>query len=257
MSEVRVSVTESGVGWIVLNRPDHLNAITVALGRDLESALLDLGSDERVRVIGVRGAGGNFCAGGDFDEVGRLRQAGEAALRELFDRFRAACAAVDIVPVPVVAVVEGVAAAGGFEFMQAADIVLIRDDARVADNHIRFGQLPGGGSTARLPRLVGRQQALGLLLSGDRLTGLDAVRLGLAYRSWPAETFEDKVAEFLDALAGRRPDAVVGIKRLVRLADSSDLESALVREQHDVVAHMSGVAGGVGLTAFDERKRRD
>ncbi|BCO49659.1 hypothetical protein MINTM003_01000 [Mycobacterium paraintracellulare] len=73
---------------------------------------------------------------------------------------------------------------GGFELMQAADIVLVREDARIADNHINFGMIPGGGSTARLPRIVGRQAALALPLSGDRLSGTDAIERGRAYRSF-------------------------------------------------------------------------
>ena len=71
--------------------------------------------------------------------------------------------------------------AGGFELMQAADIVIVSDDAKIADSHINFGMIPGGGSTQRLPRLVGRQVALGLLLSGDRLerAGCGASWLGV------------------------------------------------------------------------------
>ena len=76
--------------------------------------------------------------------------------------------------------------AGGFELMQATDIVIVSDDAKIADNHINFGMIPGGGSTQRLPRLIGHQLALGLLLSGERLSGLAgaavttlAARLGI------------------------------------------------------------------------------
>jgi enoyl-CoA hydratase/carnithine racemase len=152
-----------------------------------------------------------------------------------------------------VAVVEGTAAAGGFEFMQAADIVLVRADARIADNHIRFGQLPGGGSTQRLPRLVGRQQALGLLLSGDRISGLEAFRLGLAYRCWPAETFEAEVAGFLRRLGGRRRDALTGIKRLVHAGARLDLHDGLALEMDAVVEHIAGEAGGAGVAAFNAR----
>ncbi len=137
-------------------------------------------------------------------------------MRGLFTAFRRACDAIARVDVPVVVAVEGVAMAGGFELMQAADIVLVSDDARIADHHIKFGMIPGGGSTQRLPRLVGRQTALGLLLSGDKLSGLDAVRLGLAYKSFPADDFDDGVERFVTALAARQRDAVVAIKRLVR-----------------------------------------
>ena len=163
----------------------------------------------------IRGANGNFCAGGDFAEVERLRGEGPAALSSLFEAFRRACDAIAAVEVPVVAAVEGVAAAGGFELMQAADIVLVSDDARIADNHVRFGMIPGGGSTQRLPRLVGRQQALGLLLSGERLSGADAARLGLAYHSFPASEFDDETERFVATMAGRERSALVAIKRLV------------------------------------------
>ena len=103
-------------------------------------------------MIVIRGAGGNFCAGGDVAEVERLRSAGRQQLQTLFDAFRGACDAIAAIDVPVVAAVEGVAMAGGFELMQAADIVLVSDDAKIADSHINFGMIPGGGSTQRLPR---------------------------------------------------------------------------------------------------------
>ena len=156
-----------GVGYITLNRPECMNAVTTELARQLEQALRKLSADPAVNVIVIRGAGGNFCAGGDVAEVERLRAAGRGPLRTLFDAFRGACDAVSAVDVPVVAAVEGVAMAGGFELMQAADIVIVSDDAKIADSHINFGMIPGGGSTQRLPHLVGRQIALGLLLSGD------------------------------------------------------------------------------------------
>jgi len=203
------------VGRITLNRPERLNAITVALARDLERAILDLGGDSAINVILITGADGNFCAGGDFDEVQRLQAEGPEALRELFTAFRQACEAIAAVAVPVVVAVEGVAMAGGFELMQAADVVLVSDDARIADNHITFGMIPGGGGTQRLPRLVGRQTALGLLLSGDRLSGADAVRIGVAYRSFPSSDFDNRVARFVEDLASRDRAAAITIKRLV------------------------------------------
>ena len=151
MSAVAVAV-DGSIGRITLDRPDRMNSVTTALASELEEALRELGRRDDVNVIVLRGAGGNFCAGGDFDEVERLRAAGAEALETLFVAFRQACAKIADVAVPVVVAVEGVAAAGGFELMQAADIVLVSETARISDNHIRFGMIPGGGSTARLPR---------------------------------------------------------------------------------------------------------
>jgi enoyl-CoA hydratase/carnithine racemase len=233
MTVVLCTVSD-GVGRVTLNRPDQLNAITTDLAYELERSILDVAAN--VNVVLIRGAGGNFCAGGDVDEVQCLRLAGPEALRELFAAFRRVCEAMARVKVPVVVAVDGVAMAGGFELMQAADIVLVSDDARIADQHINFGMIPGGGSTQRLPRLVGRQSALGLLLSGDKLTGIDAVRLGLAYRSFPKNSFDDEVERFVRTLAARHHDAVTAIKRLVH---HEEPQAAGLDEEIDaVVAHI-------------------
>lgn len=132
------------VAVITLNRPEQMNALTVALSGELERAVRELGNDPEVNVILIRGSEGNFCAGGDFNEVESLRAEGPDALRTLFVAFRRACDAIAEIEVPVVAAVQGVAMAGGFELMQASDIVLVSDDARIADNHVRFGMIPGG-----------------------------------------------------------------------------------------------------------------
>jgi enoyl-CoA hydratase/carnithine racemase len=242
-----------GVGAITLNRPEQMNALTVQLGVELERAILEVGGAPGVNVVLVRGAGGNFCAGGDFNEVESLRAGGPDALRPLFVAFRRACDAIARIQVPVVAAVEGVAMAGGFELMQASDIVLVSDDAKIADNHIKFGMIPGGGSTQRLSRLVGRQEAMGLLLSGDRLSGLDAVRRGLAYRSFSPAEFSGGVRQFVTNLAGRRREALISIKRLVYTGLAAPLDTGLEREIDCVVDHICGGAGQNGATAFRQR----
>lgn len=250
---VRLTV-EDGIATVTLARPDVMNAVSTALAIALEQALLVAAKDETVNVVLIRGEGGNFCAGGDFEEVQRLRAEGPSSLRSLFEAFRGACAAVAAVSVPVVAAVEGVAMAGGFELMQACDIVLVREDARISDNHVNFGMVPGGGGSQRLPRIVGRHRALGILLSGDRLSGADAVDLGLAYKAFPAETFDEQVAAFVAKLAGRRTDSVRTIKRLVGEGLATDLGSGLDLEIDAVVSHIAGDAGQTSVSAFADRK---
>lgn len=254
VAPVRLDVAE-GVATITLDRPEAMNAVTTALAVALEQALRAAGESD-ARVVVIRGAGGNFCAGGDFDEVQRLRAAGPESLRGLFVAFRAACAAVAQIPQPVVAVVEGVAMAGGFELMQASDIVLVREDARISDNHVNFGMVPGGGGSQRLPRILGRQRALGLLLSGDRLSGLDVEALGLAYRAFSADDFERDVEQFVTRLANRNPDSVRQIKRLVNDGLSVDLQAGLDLELDTVVSHIIGDAGETSVSAFSGRKEQ-
>ncbi|MGH3744672.1 MAG: enoyl-CoA hydratase/isomerase family protein [Mycobacteriales bacterium] len=237
-----------------MQRPEAMNAVTTALASVLKETVRAAGDDPEVRVVVIRGAGGNFCAGGDFDEVQRLRAEGRDALRTLFTSFRGACAAIGEIGQPVIAAVEGVAMAGGFELMQAADIALVSEEARISDNHVNFGMVPGGGGSQRLPRLVGRQRAIGILLSGDRLSGLDAVEAGLAYRAFPTAAFQEEVAAFATKLAGRHPDAVRRIKQLVRDGLATHLDAGLDLELDAVVSHITGDAGDASVSAFADRK---
>jgi enoyl-CoA hydratase len=245
MASVRAT-GDGPIGRITLDRPEVYNAITVELAGELERAVRGLAEDARVIVI--RGAGGNFCAGGDVDELERLRAAGEGALRELFAGFHAACAAIADVPVPVIAAVEGVAVAGGFELMLASDIAIVREDARLADIHSNFGMVPGGGSTQRLPRLAGTQRALGLILSGERITGAQAVAWGIAYRAFPADDFDAGVEAFAAALAEKEPSALARSKRLIRDGLELPLADGIALELESVLGHLAGpvLYGGSG-----------
>jgi enoyl-CoA hydratase/carnithine racemase len=245
--------TDGAVGRITLNRPQARNAVTVELGRALRDALVDLAA--RSRVLVVRGAGGHFSAGGDFTEVSRLRAEGPDALRPLFENFGAACAVIGELDVPVVAAVEGYALAGGFELMQSCDVVVVRDDARIADNHLNFGQVPGGGSSQRLPRLVGPQRALAHILTGDRLSGRDAFAWGLAHRVASAEEFETVLDGVVDGLAGKDPAALARAKHLVRDGLELPLAEGLAMERAAVVEHLGGDSAAAGIAAFDTRTR--
>jgi enoyl-CoA hydratase/carnithine racemase len=254
VSEVVIARADGPVGRVTLNRPEARNAISVLLGQRLEAALRELASLPQVTVIVIRGAGGNFCAGGDFREMERLRAQGPAALRPLFENFGRACAAIAELPVPVVAAVEGYAMAGGFELMQASDIALVRDDAILADNHANFAQLPGGGGSQRLPRLAGRQRALGHILSGERLSGAEAAQWGLAYRSFPAAEFDRGVDEFAARIAAKDRTALATIKRLVYDGLRMPLADGLAMERAAVVEHVCGAEAGAGIAAFTQRQ---
>src|SRR5438270_11568683 len=211
MADAPVLTTVGGpVGWLTLNRPEAMNAITVGLARELEAGLRRLADEAAVIVI--RGAGGNFSAGGDVGEVDRLRAEGPAALAELFETFGRALALIAGLDLPVVAAVEGYAMAGGFELMQACDIAVVADDAVIADTHLKFGQVPGGGGSQRLPRLVGRQRAAAHILTGDRLSGADALAWGLAYQAVPAAVLEAAARRLAQRLASRSPEALARAK---------------------------------------------
>ncbi len=241
------------VGRLTLNRPNAMNAITTELAEQLETGLRSLAED--CDVIVIRGAGGTFCVGGDFHELERLRQEGREATLGLFAAFASACRTIGQLDVPVVAVVEGHAMAGGFELAQAADVVLVAEDAKLADNHANFAQVPGGGGSQLLPRLVGRQRASAHILTGDRLTGVDAVAWGLAYRAVPREELDAAMEVLVARLTGegKSRTAMARTKRLIRDGLELPLEEGLELERRTVVEHLTGEDAASGIASFRDR----
>lgn len=225
------------VAHVTLDRADAMNAVTVALATELEAALR--AAPDSADVIVIRGAGGNFSAGGDFKELQRLQAEGPDAMRGLFEAFGRATGCIAELPVPVIAAVEGIAMAGGFELMQACDIVLVTDDAKLADNHANFAMVPGGGGSQRLPRLIGRQRALAHILTGERLRGADAVTLGLAYRAVPATELDAAVATLVARLLEQDRTALARTKELVYDGLALPLADGLALERRVVVEHLT------------------
>jgi enoyl-CoA hydratase/carnithine racemase len=247
-----VAEPEGAIGRITLRRPDAMNAITVALADDLAAAVRRLG--DTCDVVVIRGAGGNFCVGGDFHELERLRAEGSGAMATLFEAFGRACEAIAEAPVPVVAAVQGYAMAGGFELLQACDLAVVQSDAVLADNHARFGMVPGGGGSQRLPRLVGRHRAAALILTGDRISGAEAFAWGLAYRAPEPADFDAVLEELVASLASRQRAAQQRTKRLIRSGLDLPLADGLALERDVVVEYLSGEAAGASIATFTENR---
>jgi enoyl-CoA hydratase/carnithine racemase len=243
VEKASVLCTQDGsVAYVLLNRPDVRNAMNIELLSLLGETLV--AGSETANVVVIRGAGGNFSAGGDRVEVAELRRQGPDGLRQLFALFRRTCEVIEQLPVPVIAAVEGHAVAGGFELMQACDIAVVSSSASIADHHANFGQLPAGGGTQRLPRLVGRQRALAHILTGDRLTAEEAVSWGLAYRSAPQDEFDSVVQEVAERLASKPREVLRRAKGLVRQGLALPLERGLDLELAAVLEHLGNPTDG-------------
>ncbi|SHL12029.1 2-(1,2-epoxy-1,2-dihydrophenyl)acetyl-CoA isomerase [Pseudonocardia thermophila] len=238
------------VGTVVLDRPRTRNALTVELAKALAAAVEELAACTRVIVL--RGSGPDFCAGGDVGELARLHAEGRAV--ELFAAFRRACAVLGSVAVPVVAAVHGHAVAGGFELVQSCDLAVVSADARIADIHCRYGQVPGGGSTQRLPRIVGRQRAMGLILTGETISGRQAVEWGLAYRVAEPGELDAVVGEVVERLLANPAPAMARAKYLVGHALAHTLDDGLDLETRHVLDHLATEAE-MALAAFTQRRR--
>ncbi len=250
---------EDSVCRVVLNRPKALNAITTDMLERLEAVFNDIERDPGIRVVVLTGAGRGFCAGADLKDLGRRthglddRAASEAnaAFSARLGRF---LMRLEALPQPVLAAVNGVAVAGGLELLLCCDLVLAAESARLGDAHSNYGLLPGGGSTARLPRRVGTSFAKYLLYTGDILSARECMAAGLVWKVTDDASLTSETAELAHRLATRSPLVLRQLKRLVDNGMNSTLSAALREEYEANRAHAGSHDRREGLAAFAERR---
>ena len=237
---------DGGVLTLTLNRPRAYNAFTRELALALQRRLRLAGDDPAVRAVVITGAGKAFGAGQDLRELVALDGPPvEAILREQLNPtilLLRAC------PKPVIAAVNGVAAGAGCSLALACDIVLAAESARFVQSFAQVGLLPDGGATWTLPRLVGRQRASALALTGEPVGAAEAERIGMVYRVVPDESLGAEAADLARRLAALPTRAIALTKRALDAGATNTLERQLAVEdelQREAAAtrdHREGVA---------------
>ena len=217
---------EAGIARIILNRPERRNALSSDLVEELKDSLALADADERIRVVAISGAGTDFCAGADLEEVNEAIEQGILAsladaesLGELFLLIRR-------MDTPVVSVVHGRALAGGCGLATACDMVFASSDARFGYPEVRLGFVPAM-VMAILRRSVGEKRAFELISLGEAIGAAEAASLGLVNRVIPSAEFEARVDELLAELAARSASAVSLGKRLLYQIDGTSFEAAI------------------------------
>jgi methylglutaconyl-CoA hydratase len=220
------SARQGGILTLTLNRPDKRNALNAAVIEALHQALEAADLDPEVRVTVLTGAGKDFCAGADLEELlasaDAAPEANEAAalrLGGLFSRIRQ-------LPKPVVAVVRGRALAGGAGLMTACDIVLAGSDAQVGYPEVLRGFVPAMVMTM-LRRLVGERVALDLVLTGRLLSATEAHACGLVSRVVPDADLDRQAGEVSTALASIPASALALTKQLFHQLDGHSFEQGI------------------------------
>lgn len=212
---------DAAVRVLTIARPAKLNALNRAALEELHDALAMLATDDALRVLILTGSGTKaFVAGADITEFLELTPA-EAMRYAQFgqDVFRA----LDTLPVPTIAAINGFALGGGCELALACTFRLMADSARVGLPETSLGLIPGFGGTQRLARAIGRQRALELILTGRQMGAEEAVAAGLALKAVPAAQLMDEAQALAGALATRAPLAL----RLARDAVDGGLDRPL------------------------------
>lgn len=244
-----------GVTTLVLNRAGKRNALSAEMVAQLSSRLAEVGRDPAVRVVALRGAGEDFCAGADLAELAASRGQGPeegladaGRLGEVFVRIRRLSR-------PVVSVVTGRALGGGCGLATACDLVLAHEDAVFGYPEVHLGFVPALVMSI-LRRKAGEAIALELLLRGDRVGAAEARSAGLVTRVVENGRFEAEVAEYLSDLAARPPTAVALTKRLFHGLDGIGFEDAVERgAEVNAIARLTEDCRE-GVEGFLRRRRR-
>lgn len=244
------------VAHLVLNRPEKLNALNLSALVSLEALIEELESDTRVRAILIRGEGKAFCTGVDLDMTSNAL-ADTAAIDRVVSVVQRTFARLEASFLPSVAAVHGMALAGGLELVHSCDIAVAADDARLGDFHARYGLFPGGGSSQRLPRLIGQRRAAWLLLTGETISGAVAAEWGLVTEAVDASSLVERADDIAQLLARRSPLLAGTIKSTLRLGARMDLPTALETERPLFLRYMASDHARIGLDAFSTRSEPD
>jgi 2-(1,2-epoxy-1,2-dihydrophenyl)acetyl-CoA isomerase len=243
---------DDAVATITLDRPDALNALTVAAKQELLRAFEAVAADRSVRAVILTGAGRAFCSGQDLKE--RLEPDAAPLDVELRERYNPIIRAMRALNRPIVGAINGVAAGAGASLAFACDLRLAAEGASFLLAFGRVGLIPDSGATWLLPRLVGPAKAAEMALLAEPLSAADAERFGLVMRVVPAEALLDEARTVAGRLAGLAPRALGLTKRALDAGWSGDLDAAL-----EVEVRLQGEAGSTpdhaeGIAAFLEKR---
>ena len=220
--------TEVGVATLVLNRPGKRNALGAAMVEALAAHLAEIATDESVRVVALRGAGRDFCAGADLAEIAASQSQGpEAGLADAH-ALSGVLAGIRALRQPVVAVVHGRALGGGAGLATACDLVLAREDASFGYPEVHLGFVPAL-VLSFLRRKIGESRAFELLVRGRPVKAREALSLGLVNQVMPHSAFDSEVQAYVDDLASRPPTAMALTKQLFHGVDGAPIADALAR----------------------------
>jgi enoyl-CoA hydratase/carnithine racemase len=233
-----------GIATITLNRPDKLNAYTLAMGEEAYDAFQHSRDDDDARVVIVTGAGRGFCAGVDLEHLKADVTADEKADRgdddtrpgpklgeEAFVR-KLPLELVDF-PKPVIAAINGACIGVGLTLALPCDVRIAAEDAKLGLTFAKLGILPGLGSTHLLPRLVGSARALELVLTAKVIRGAEAAEMGLVNHAVPAGDVVPLARETALMMIACAPEVLAAAKRALRFGAAATLEAAMANEQRE------------------------
>lgn len=242
------------IAHITLNRPKALNGITFEMMDEINQALMDIREDRRIKAAVITGAGRAFCVGADINVLeGGLHD--PVQMRHFLESINQMFFNIEELPVPVIAGVNGLARAGGFELILACDLVIAAEEAQIGDNHTQFGVIPGGGATQRAQRKIGVQRAMELIFTSRWLTGREAVDYGIALRAVSLDKLSVSLEEILVSLRDKSRESLGFAKAAIIRGSHLSLEDGVNLEIRYFLEYLTTSPDPKeGFSAYQEKR---
>ena len=204
-----------GIATVTLNRPEALNALSVPMWHRLEEIVRELAADDETAVVILTGAGRAFCAGNDIKAI----RSGDPGSRraDLLQEVETANA-IEHLPQPVIAAVNGYCFTAGLEILLVCDMVLAAESAKIRDTHAKWGLVPGIGGPQRLSRRVGLAQAKEMLFTSRFYSAAECAAIGLVNRVTPDEALMSEARTLAAEIAANSRESIVKQKRMMTAA---------------------------------------
>lgn len=247
-----VTVTEGTMTTVTLHSPPA-NALSTEVVMELRQVLQGIKSQQKAKVVFLHGEGKFFSAGADISEFVNVENKEEA--EKISEQGQLLMAEMEALPIPVVAVIHGAALGGGLELAMAAHIRFVSNHAKLGLPESKLGLIPGFAGTQRLSRLVGHAKALELMLSGEPVSGTDAVALGLVNQAFPEEDLFDEARAFCEKVTSKSKNSIEAIMALLPYTTPADYEAGIEREKALFREVFVADDGREGVQAFLEKRQ--
>jgi 2-(1,2-epoxy-1,2-dihydrophenyl)acetyl-CoA isomerase len=221
---------EGAVARLTLHRPDKLNALTRAMLGEIRAALAAVAGDGASRVLVLTGAGRGFCAGQDLRDAAAIADP-DAVAAVIRDGYNPVIRGLAELPIPVIAMVNGIASGAGCSLALAADLAVAAESASFGFAFTRIGLVPDAGCTHFLPRRVGWARALGLALTGEPMSAPAAAAAGLIWRCVPDDRLAAETERLAAQLAALPARALALTRQALRESAGNDLAAQLTVEE--------------------------
>jgi 2-(1,2-epoxy-1,2-dihydrophenyl)acetyl-CoA isomerase len=250
MSSILFSIKDD-IGFITLNRPDKLNSFNGAMVLELQQCLDECNQDQ-VRAVYITGAGKGFSAGQDLAEV--LDPKGPGMEHILSEHYNPIILRITQLEKPVIAAVNGVAAGAGANIALSCDVVVAAASASFIQAFSKIGLIPDSGGTFFLPRLIGWQKASAVMMLGDKISAVEAERLGMIYKVFSDDEFREASLKIAKTLATMPTKGLAFTKQALQQSFTNTLKEQL--ETEDKLQQAAGATEDFkeGVKAFIEKR---